>query len=315
MSKLTTGWYKIYRPKSIEDYIFQNQQDEEKIRQYIESGDFPDLLLFGHRGTGKTTLAQLLKHELKIDDLDVLFLNASDDNSVDDARHKIKPFINTLSVGKFRLVVLDEADALTTQAQEALKSMMEEEDYDARFILICNKINKIIPEIRSRCTEYAFNGFDRTEMIRIALTILENQGMNLKAVDNQKELLDTLNAHLEYSYPDLRKFITSIEQRYDGEKVLPPMVNEIEMLVELIMMIDAGNWKRIRDIVYQELPDSEIVNVYRFLNSNIQEIDKFKNEESAKKAVIILAHYASLHGTVAIPELNLLACLTKLCDL
>lgn len=315
MSKITTGWYKLYRPKSIDDYVFQNEGIERNFRKYIEQKDFPDLLLAGHRGTGKTTLRYILQNEIQIPELDILVLNASDDNSVDDIRHKVKPFINTLSVSKFRLVFLDEADALTVQAQEALKSMMEDEDMNARFILTCNKPHKIIPEIRSRCTEYTFTSMDKGSMKRIVLKILLEQGMDLKSADPE-ELTALLDAHLELSYPDLRKFITSIEQGYDNGKLNPPSVENIESFVKILLFIDQNNWIGIRNLIHEELSPDDVGSVYRFLNANLNEIEKCSgSEDTMRKVVITLAHYAALHDTSAIPELNLSACMAKVCDI
>lgn len=315
-NNITSGWYKLYRPDSINDYIFQNDADALKFNEYITALDFPDLMLMGHRGTGKTTLSYILKRALDIPDIDTLILNASDANSVDDIRNTVKPFINSLSIGKFKLVILDEADALTPQAQEALKSMMEDPDRNARFIFICNKPHKIIPEIHSRCTGYNFSALDKMAMKKIGLEILQDRGMDFSSIET-KELVEILDAHLKFSYPDLRKFITSLEKGYTNGTLSPPSYNEkeLELMVHIIVKIEEGDWKGIRDIIYQDLPTDDIGNVYRFIDSNLHEIDKFNNTPLSAKAYLALAHYAALHDTAAIPELNLTACMIKLCEL
>ena len=316
MSKITSGWYKLYRPTSIDDYIFQNDHDEQKFKYYIDVQDFPDLMLTGHRGTGKTTLAYILKLALDVQDIDTLVLNASDSNSVDDIRNTVKPFINGLSLGQFKLVILDEADALTSQAQEALKSMMEDPDQNARFILICNKPHKIIPEIHSRCTTYKFSSLAKGSMKRMGLEILQDRGMDLSSVETT-ELMDILDAHLKFAYPDLRKFITSLEEGYTNGVLAPPTYSEADMqlLVGIIVKIEEGDWVGIRNTIYEDLPTDEIGNVYRFIDSNLHEIDRFSDTELSARAYTTLAYFAAQHETVAIPELNLIACMIKLCQI
>lgn len=320
MSNITCSWYKLHRPTTIDGYVFQNHADELKFKEYIDLQNFPDLMLMGHRGTGKTTLAYILKMACNVQDIDTLVLNASDENKVDDIRHLVKPFINSLSMGKFKLVILDEADALTMQAQEALKSMIdnaEDSELNARFILICNKPHKIIPELHSRTTGFNFTSMDKPSMKKIGLEVLQDHGMDFSAVD-QAELLETIDAHLKFAYPDLRKFITSLEKGYTNGALVPPSYNErdLELLVSLIVSIEDGDWIGARDIIYEDLPTDDIGNVYRFLDTNLYEIGKFHGSDSlAAKAYTTLAHYAAQHEVVAIPELNLTACIIKLCEL
>jgi len=122
---------------------------------------------------------------------------------------------------------------------------------------------------------------------------------------------------LAMSYPDLRKFINSVEKGFDDGKLLPPSYNEkdLELLVEIMVGVDDGDWRRIRDIIYEDLPSDEIGNVYRFLDSNLHEIEKFNNTALTARGYLTLAHYAALHDTAIIPELNLTACAIKLCEL
>lgn len=308
-------WYKLYRPTSLDKYVFQSDSDREKITGYVKDQDFPDLLLSGHRGTGKTTLGYILKQELDIPDVDFLVLNAADENSVDDIRRIVKPFINTLSFGKFKIVFFDEADSLTPQAQDALKSMMEDESRNARFILTCNKPHKIIPEIKSRCTEYAFDSMDKNSMKRIGLEILMDQGLNVKGL-NKDEFAETLNAHVNATHPDLRKFITSLEKHFtDGQLTAPGNDDEsLELMVNVLVQIEDNNWMGARHLIYSEMSSDDIESVYRFLDKTLIDCGHF-DDDALSKAYVILAHHASIHHTVALPELNLTACVIKLCQL
>lgn len=312
MSKTNSGWYKTHRPTTIDDYIFQNDFDKNRILKYIEDGDIPDLLFSGHRGTGKTTLALILKDALGVEDVDFHKFNASDDNSVNVIRDMIKGLVTTMSLGEFRLIFMDEADALTPQAQDALKSMMEDENRNARFIFTCNKPHKLTPELRSRCTEYTFGTLSEENVLKAAIRILRAENVNIK------ESLMQLRDHLSITYPDLRKFITNLEKHYIDGKITPPnnASDGNELFPDFLACIEEGEWNVARELIYGDLLVDDIGNLYRFLDSNILTLSKF-NEDNVRsaKAIFTLAHYASLHETVALPELNLTACIIKLCEL
>ena len=168
-------WEIKYRPKSVEDYLFQDDKHRELVNKFISERTIPHLLLNGHRGTGKTSLAVVLKNELEIDDSDFMVINASDENNVDTMRNKIKGFISTYSMSEFKLVLLDEADYLSQSAQALLRNMMEEYANNARFILSCNRGNKIIPELKSRCFEILFKRMDKTDMMERLAIILKTE--------------------------------------------------------------------------------------------------------------------------------------------
>lgn len=313
MSNIKTGWYKTYRPKNIDQYIFQTESEKSLIMKYIESQDIPDLLFSGHQGTGKTTLALILKDALNISDLDFLRLNASDDNSVDNVRNEIKSFIGTMSVGKYKIVFLDEADALTIQAQDALKSIMEDESRNARFILTCNNPNKLTPQIRSRCTEYKFKSLNKNLMKAEAVKILLDVGCQLD-IKNTAKLNEQLDEFLALSYPDFRKFLTLLEKHYKDGVLHSPEYEDVqlEINVSILTNICNSNWKSCRDIIYESMNKDSIIDCYKFLDDNM---DELMPETNQKKAYLALAHYAALHETVVLPELNLLACIIKLCEL
>lgn len=319
----SVGWYKKYRPKTIDEYIFQNDLMKEKMLSYIESGDMPDLLFHGHHGTGKTTLALLLKENLGIDDVDFLMLNASDENSVDTIRNTIKPFIQTLSLSRFKLVFLDECDALTPQAQSALKSMVEKADQDfthknAVFIFSCNKVEKVIPEIRSRCTEYRFSVMDRKTALSVGAQMLVDEGIDISKYESTKEFKDTLMEHLEYTYPDLRSFFNSLEKHFVDNILLPPQVDESEFepYLDLLSHIGTGDWAEARDLIYRKFDRDDMETIYHFLDSNITELESVeKNKEAQKMIYATLAAHAFRNETIALPQLNLTACIIKICEI
>ena len=116
-----TLWVEKYRPDTLEGYV-GNQSIVDKVKLYLQNGDVPHLLLYGNAGTGKTTLAKIIANNI---DCDLLYINASDENSVDTVREKIKNFSSTIGFRKWKLVILDEADYMTPNGQAALRNLME----------------------------------------------------------------------------------------------------------------------------------------------------------------------------------------------
>ena len=161
MSDRRRLWFEKYRPKTLDEYVFHDDTQERIIRRMLADESIPHLLLSGVQGSGKTSLAQILIHELDVDPIDVLFINASSENSVDTMREKITSFISTFAMGNFKVIVLDEADYITLPGQAILRNMMESYADNARFILTCNYENKIIPQIKSRCQQFRFKAPDR----------------------------------------------------------------------------------------------------------------------------------------------------------
>jgi replication factor C small subunit len=147
-------WVEKYRPNTLDGYVFRDTNQRQQIENWIREKTIPHLLFSGHAGIGKTTLAKILLNLLDTNDLDVLEINASRVNSVDDVRNKITNFVQMIPFGDFKVVLLDEADYLSHNAQAALRGLLEEYHTTARFILTCNYPNKIIPALHSRCKDF-----------------------------------------------------------------------------------------------------------------------------------------------------------------
>ena len=140
-------WVEKYRPKTVSEYVFKNASQRKQVEQWVQDGSIPHLLFSGSAGTGKTTLAKVLINDLDVQSADVLYINASRDNNVDTMRQKITSFCETMPWGEFKVVLLDEADYMTPNAQAILRGMMEQYHTSVRFILTCNYPNRIIPAI------------------------------------------------------------------------------------------------------------------------------------------------------------------------
>ena len=145
-----TLWVEKYRPSNLDTYI-GNDHLKSKVSAYLESGDLPHLLLYGKAGTGKTTLAKILVKNIECD---YLYINASDENNVETVRTKVKNFASTMGFKDYKIIILDECDYITPNAQAALRNLMETFSKHCRFILTCNFVERIIDPIQSRCQSF-----------------------------------------------------------------------------------------------------------------------------------------------------------------
>lgn len=299
-------WEIKYRPKTVDDYLFQDRKHSDLVKKFIEEGSIPHLLLNGHRGTGKTSLAMVLKNELNIDDSDFMVINASDENNVDTMRNKIKGFISTYAMSAFKLVLLDEADYLSHSAQALLRNMMEEYADNARFILSCNKGNKIIPELKSRTFEMLFKRMDKDDM-------LEKLAIILKA-EKVKANLDTLQEYVNIAHPDMRKAVQLIQNNSsDGILTTPSEVDPTtEVNLTIVEKMEANRYMEIRDVLSAGMGDDDWEQMYKFLYEYLHEIGKFSDQKKWKAGIVIIAEHLYKHTAVADPEINAMAMFIRL---
>ena len=303
-------WVEKYRPSTLDGFLFQSEAHQKAFEQYIEDKSIPHLLLKGHRGTGKTTLAFILKAELDIPDADFKVINASDDNSVDTVRNSVKGFAQTMPMGDFKIVFLDEADYLTQNAQAALRRMMEEFSDSVRFILTCNKPHKIIPELKSRCKEFTFNEFDKEGMAVHAYSILKKEGVKLHEKDVQ-----ILKDYVEDAYPDMRKLLMNMEGNVRDGVLYEAFesTDKDKALVGMIEQLNKGKWLDVREGIVQSVENDEWEDIYRFFYDNLDQVEGFDgNTKNWMKGIILIAEHLRFHGQVADPEINFSAFMIKL---
>ena len=199
-------WVEKYRPSNLGTYI-GNEHLKSKVSIYLESGDLQHLLLYGKAGTGKTTLAKLLVKNIECD---YLYINASDENSVDTVRNKVRQFASTVGFKDLKVIILDECDYITPNAQAALRNLMETFSKHCRFILTCNYVERIIDPIQSRCQLFQIIPPSKTEVAQRLNQILEEEEINYELQD-LKILIDS-------NYPDIRRVINSAQRQIvDGE--------------------------------------------------------------------------------------------------
>ena len=300
-------WVEKYRPSTVDGYVFRDDAQKQQVKQWISDGTIPHLLFSGAAGIGKTTMAKMLVNELGIEGYDVLELNASRNNSVDEIRDKITGFVQTIPFGPFKVVLLDEADYLSPNAQAALRGVMEEYHSTSRFVLTCNYPNRIIPAIHSRCQGFHIEKIDQTEFTARVATILVEENIEFE--------LDTLDNYVKVAYPDLRKCINMVQQNVSGTKLSSPTKGdegEADWKFEMVQLFKEGKITQARKLLCGKVRAEEMEEIYRWLYDNLE---IFGEEEKQDTAVIVIKQGLVDHTLVADPEINLAATLIKLARL
>jgi len=300
-------WVEKYRPKSIDGYVFRDAHQRKQVETWVKDKSIPHLLLSGSAGIGKTTLAKILINEIGIEDYDVLELNGSRNNGVDEVRIPITNFVQMIPFGPFKVVLLDEADFLSPNAQAALRGVMEEYHATSRFILTCNYPNKIIPAIHSRCQGFHVEKTDQTEFTARAATILVEENVEFD--------LDTLDLYVKVTYPDLRKCLQMLQQNAQDGKLVSPNQEDAgsaDWKFDMVELFKAGKITEARKMLCGKLRAEEMEDVYRWLYDNL---DIFGNDENQYKAIMIVKQGLVDHTLISDPEINLSATLVRLARL
>ena len=300
-------WTEKYRPNTVDKYVFRDEAQKKQVMQWIKDQTIPHLLFSGNAGIGKTTLAKILFNELDVNPLDILEINASRTNSVDDVRDKIVNFVQMIPFGAFKIVLLDEADYLSPNAQAALRGVMEEYHTTARFILTCNYPNRIIPAIHSRCQGFHIAKVDQTEFTARVAEILLTENVTFD--------LDTLDTYVKATYPDLRKCINVVQMNsQDGTLASPHSgdTGEADWKISMVELFKNGKIQEARKLLCNSVRPEEMEEIYRWLYDNIS---LFGNEQMQDSAILIIKQGLVDHTLVADPEINLAATLIRLARL
>jgi replication factor C small subunit len=298
-------WVEQYRPKDIDGYVFRDETQREQVKQWIKEGTIPHLLFSGAAGIGKTTLAKILINALGIDTYDVLEINASRENNVDNVRNNITNFVSTMPFGTFKIVLLDEADFLSPNAQAALRGVMEEYSQTARFILTCNYPHKIIPALHSRCQGFHIEKVDHTEFTARAATVLVTEGVEFD--------LDVLDSYVKAAYPDLRKCLNLLQMNSVDGKLKSPSESNASTADYKLAMVDlfkAGKVREARTLLCSQARPEEMEEIFKWMYNNLELFAQ--TEEQKDEAIIAIRKGAANASLVADQEINLSATFTEL---
>ena len=296
-----TLWVEKYRPSTLDTYI-GNEHLKDKVSMYLESGDLPHLLLYGRAGTGKTTLAKLLVNNIECD---YLYINASDENNVDTVRTKVKNFASTVGFKDMKVIILDECDYITPNAQAALRNLMETFSKHCRFILTCNYVERIIDPIQSRCQSFQIIPPSKTEVAKHLHSILIQENIIDKPED--------IKVLVESGYPDIRRVINSAQRNVvKGRlKLDTSSIIQNDYKLKLLKILETQNKKNAFNEIRQLLADNKITDYADLFRLLYDEVDSYGKGHLAE-CILIIARYELSDSQVVDKEINVMAMIIEL---
>jgi|TARA_B100000508_G_scaffold82892_1_gene64430 DNA polymerase III delta prime subunit len=296
-----TLWVERYRPIEINNYI-GNDHLKSKIEIYLESGDLPHLLLHGKAGTGKTTLAKLLVKNI---DCDHLYINASDENGVDGIRFKVKNFASTVGFKDMKVIILDECDYITPNAQAALRNVMETFSKHCRFILTCNFVERIIDPIQSRCQSFQIIPPSKGEVAKHIHEILLSENV-ISEMDDLKVLIDS-------GYPDIRRILNSAQRNVVKGKLKldKTSILQNDYKLKLLKILETQNKKDAFKNIRKLLLDNKITDFADLFRLLYDEVDGYGKGHVAE-CILVISRYMLSDGQVVDKEINAMAMLIEL---
>lgn len=300
-----TIWPEKYRPSTLEEYV-SNPTLIETIKKFIETKQIPHLLFHGTAGTGKTTLAKLIVNSIECD---ALYINASDENNVDNVRTKVKDFASNVGFSDLKVIILDEADYLTHNSQAALRNIMETYALTTRFILTCNYFEKISEPLYSRCQCFEVHPL-RKKDVAIHLK-------NILHAENVQHTMDDLGYIVNTYYPDIRKILNFAQQSVLDNSLKIEELNSVaynikNQIIEILK--NETNTSNAFVTIRQLVADSGIRHyeeLYQLLYDRVEEYAP----KSQAAAILIVAEYQYQSSMVVNKEIAFMACIAKMLEI
>jgi len=291
-------WVEKYRPTDLSTYV-GNEHLKEKVKVYLESEDVPHLLLFGKAGTGKTTLAKIVVNNI---DCDYMYINASDENKVDDVRNKIKTFASSVGFKSLKVIILDECDYLTPNAQAALRNLMETFSKHCRFILTCNYVERIIDPIQSRCQSYKVVPPSKKEVAQQMVNILKEENCTFE--------LDDIALIVNAGYPDIRRVINSAQRQIIDGKLTIDTSSVIQNNYKLQLLEMLSNGSKLNDI-RKLIADNSISDYSELFRLLYDEVDNYGNGKQAE-CIMNIAEAQFQDVNVVDKEINFMSLIIRI---
>ena len=298
-------WVEKFRPSKLEDYV-GNEHLKSKVEGYLESGDVPHLLLYGRAGTGKTTLAKLI---VKSVDCDYMVINASDENNVDTVRNKVKNFASSMGFKKWKIIILDEFDYMSPNAQAILRNLMETFSQHCRFILTCNYVEKVIDPIQSRCQSFQIIPPTKKDVAVQISKILGAEGVSFEP----KELVPIIDA----GYPDIRKIINTCQMNSVKGKLQVDTQNLLEndYKTKVLDILKSSDDKRNKYTnMRQTIINSRVTDFSELFTLLYEKVDEYAPSNTAN-VIIALSEGQSKHFNAIDKEIPMAATLIEILNL
>jgi len=308
MSKMSDEFLFVekYRPRKVSECILPERL-KTVFQDYVNSNSIPNLMLTGTAGVGKTTVAIAMCEEIG---LNYIFINSSEERGIDTLRTKIKNFASTVSLtGNRKVIILDEADYITPEAQAALRGAIEEYSSNCTFIFTCNFKSRLIDALHSRCSVIDFT-LKSDEKPKMASMFFRRicEILDVEDIEYDKSIIVKI---VEKFFPDYRRTLNEL-QRYSSsgriDSSVLVQVSEVKSIADLVKALKEKNFSGMRKWVALN-SDIDPSRIYRKIYDGLYDSMK---PESIPQAVLIIAKYQYQAAFVADQEINLVACLTEI---
>lgn len=299
-------WVETYRPKTLNEYVFQDEQQRSKIEQMLAEGSIPHLLFCGVQGSGKTALARIIIDALGVDSVDLLEVNASNKTGVDFVREEIINFAETMPMGKLKIVHLEEFDYMSQAAQAMLRDVLGNDYGTCRFICTCNYENRIIPALKSRMQVMHFKAPDMEQVLISMIDILDREGVAHEP--------DTVFTYISQAYPDIRKVINNLELNTVDKRLRSPKETgaDADYKFKVLELLAEADFRGLYELVLKQVPQEEVESLYEYLWQNLKLIPACKDVNLYERAVIVIQDGVKAHATAAFPHITFQATCIKL---